>query len=432
MRYHPISPRLFVERRQAFIKKMKPNSIAIFFSNDPAYRSGDQFFPFRQDSALFSISGLDQSGSIIILYPEAKNLSHREIAFIQKPDPEHAIWNGDRLSIKEAKQLSGIRTVKTTDQWKKMISSLIPKVSTVYINTEEQKANPIELVSQIDHMADEIKRLNPRVAFKSIRSIMQQLSMIKHPLEIELMKEAIRVTGLAFDRILRTIKPNMKEFEVEAELSYILIRNGCQHAFEPIVASGKSACTLHYIRNDHNLKRDSLVLLDFGAEYAYMASDMTRTIPVSGKYSKRQKEVYNSVLRVLNEMTAMMHPGIKINQLNAEAGKLIESELTRLKIISKSDIRKQDRKMPLWKKYFMHGISHHLGYDVHDVSDRSSPLKANMVLTCEPGIYIPAENLGIRLENDILITKKGPSNLMESIPIDPDEIESIMHSAKSF
>src|SRR5690242_11444797 len=262
MRYHPISSRLFVERRQAFIKKMKPNSIAVFFSNDPAHRSGDQFFPFRQDSALFSISGLDQPGSIIILYPDAENISHREIAFIQEPDPEHAIWNGDRLSVREAKKISGILNVRTIDQWKKVMTALLPMVSTVYTNTHEEKSDQIELHSQKDHMSSEIKQINPHLTFLPVRSIMKQLSMIKHPLEIKLMQEAVRVSGLAFDRILRTIKPNMKEFEVEAELSYTFIRNGCQHAFEPIVASGKSACTLHYTRNDNDLKKDTLVLLD--------------------------------------------------------------------------------------------------------------------------------------------------------------------------
>ncbi len=428
MRYNPIPANLFVDRRQAFTKKMMPDAIAIFYSNDQMPRSADQFYPFRQDSALFALSGLDQPGTIIVLYPGARDKTYKEIAFILKPEPGHAIWNGDRLTVKEAIKISGMPVIKTIDQWEDIMPSLIQSAKAIYVNTREQDRFHTELLSPNDRMTVELKRMYPLHSFERAQPILRQLFMMKHPVEIQIIKHAVHVTGLAFDRALRYVKPNMKEFEVEAELTYILAQNGCQHAFEPIVASGRSACTLHYIRNNRRIRPDSLVLLDFGAEYANMASDMTRTIPASGAFSKRQRKVYFSVLKVLNEITGMMRPGIKIDQLNAEAGKLIESELMKLKILTKSEIRKQDREAPLWKKYFMHGISHHLGYDVHDPSDRSSPLKAGMVLTCEPGIYIPGENLGIRLENDILITNKGPQNLMESIPIDPDEIESIMLS----
>jgi len=305
---------------------------------------------------------------------------------------------------------------------------LIRSASTIYINPRQQDRFETPVFSQNDRMAETLKKLYPDKNFVHAHAILQHLTMIKHPLEIGQLKKAIAVTGIAFDRVMHTIKPGMKEYEVEAELHYILTRNGCHHAFEPIVASGKSACTLHYISNDKIIKRDSLVLLDFGAEYANMASDMTRTIPASGKFSKRQRKIYSSVLKVLKEVTNMMRPGIKIDQLNAEAGKLIESELVSLHLLTKREIRLQEKGTPLWKKYFMHGISHHLGYDVHDLSEKTSPLTAGMILTCEPGIYIPEESIGIRLENDILITRKGPKNLMEHIPIDPDEIESIMQS----
>ena len=428
MRYHPIPAKLFMERRHAFAKKMDADAIAIFYSNDPMPRSGDQFYPFRQDSALFSLSGLDQAGTILVLHPGASNKDFREIAFILKPDPELTLWNGERYSIRQARNISGIQTILTLDQWDKVMSPIINAASTIYINFRESNPSLHEVQPQNDRMASVLKNVYPNHSFQSAQPILRRLSMIKHPMEIELIHQAIEVTGLAFDRVMRTIRPRMKEYEVEAELTYILTQNGCHHAFEPIVASGKSACTLHYIHNDKPIKADSLVLIDFGAEYANMASDMTRTIPASGKFSLRQRKIYSSVLKVLNEVTDMMRPGIKLDQLNAEAGKLIESELISLHLLTKREIRSQQKGSPLWKKYFMHGISHHLGYDVHDLSEKTSPLTAGMILTCEPGIYIPEESIGIRLENDILITRKGPKNLMEHIPIDPDEIESIMHS----
>jgi len=428
MRYLPIPSSLFEDRRKAFAKKMIPGSLAVFYSNDPMPRNGDQFYPFRQDSDLFALSGMDQQETIVVLYPEAKNISYREIAFILPHDPEHAIWHGDRYSVKEAKVVSGIDMILTVDQWDSIMPALIRSATTIYINPRQQDRFETPVFSQNDRMAETLKKLYPDKSFVHAHAILQHLTMIKHPLEIGQLKKAIDITGMAFDRVMHTIEPGKREYEVEAELHYILTRNGCHHAFEPIVASGKSACTLHYTRNDRIIKKDELVLIDFGAEYAHMASDMTRTIPASGKFNKRQRDIYISVLKVLEEITAIMRPGITLDQLNKETGKLIESELLRLKIITRTDLRKQDPTSPLRRKYFMHGVSHHLGYDVHDKGERSVPLKAGMVLTCEPGLYIPEEKTGIRLENDILITRGKPKNLMDHIPIHPDEIESIMNA----
>ena len=428
MRYQPIPSSLFEDRRKAFAKKMVKGSLAVFYSNDPMPRNGDQFYPFRQDSDLFALSGLDQPETIIVIYPEAKNKSYREIVFILAHDPEHAIWHGDRYSVKEAKSISGIDTVLTVDHWEKIMPALVRSATTIYTNPRQQDRFETPVFSQNDRMTEALKKLYPDKDFLPTHSILQHQAMIKHPLEIGQLKKAVAVTGIAFDRILHSMEPGMKEYEVEAELHYILTRNGCHHAFEPIVASCKSACTLHYIRNDRTIKKDDLVLIDFGAEYAHIASDMTRTIPASGKFSKRQRDIYISVLKILEEITGIMRPGITLDQLNKETGKLIECELLRLKIITRTDLRKQDPAIPLRRKYFMHGVSHHLGYDVHDKGERSVPLKAGMVLTCEPGLYIPEEKIGIRLENDILITRGKPKNLMDHIPIHPDEIESIMNS----
>jgi Xaa-Pro aminopeptidase len=428
MRYQPIPSILFSDRRNGFAKKMVPGSIAIFYSNDPMPRNGDQFYPFRQDSDLFALTGLEQQSTVLVLCPDAKNKLLREIAFILPQDKEHAIWNGDRYSAKEARLISGIQTICTTDQWDSIMPDLIRTHSTIYINPRQQDRFETPVQSLNDRMSEQLRQRYPTHTFAHAHPILRQMAMIKHPGEIETLKRAVEVTGLAFDRVLHSIRPGMKEYEVEAELTYVLTKNGCHHAFEPIVASGKSACTLHYIRNDRRIKKGDLVLIDFGAEYAFMAADMTRTIPASGRFTKRQKEIYTSVLMVLEEVTEIMRPGITLEELNKETGKLIERELIRLRILTKSDLRSQDPSAPLRKKYFMHGVSHHLGYDVHDIHERDTPLKAGMVLTCEPGLYIPEEKTGIRLENDILITRGKPRNLMSAIPIHPDEIEYLMNA----
>ena len=428
MRYSTIPSKLFADRRKEFAKKMEPGSIAIFYSNDQVPRSGDQFYPYRQNSALFSLSGIDQEGTILVIYPKSKKKAFKEILFVLAHDPKHSIWNGDRLSQKQVSKISGIDTIIPIDKSESLIQDLIKRANSVYINSNEEGNSGIGHSSLAERKSSELKKLSPSHNILSSQSILRQTAMVKHPVEIELLKKAIQVTGLAFDRVLRNVHPGMREFEVEAELSYVLGQNGCRHAFEPIVASGKSACTLHYISNDKKIQPGTLILIDFGAEYANMASDMTRTIPVSGRFTKEQKKIYNAVLFVLQEVTQMMQPGMSVKELNAEAGKLIESELIKLKVLSKGAVKKQDIKSPLWQKYFMHGVSHHLGYDVHDLADRDVNFREGMVLTCEPGIYLPDLKTGIRLENDILITGKGPQNLMASIPIEPDEIESIMQS----
>lgn len=394
-------------------------------------RNGDQHFPFRQDSVLFALSGIDQPGTIIILCPHARRKADREIALILPQDPEHTIWNGERYSTREAARISGISNVQTHDHLDRILDRLTRDAHTIYIHSADQVHHRRDILSPNDRMAQTLRQRFPNHSFKDSHQILHRMMMIKHPEELQLMRHAVAVSGKAFDRILETTRPGMKEYQLEAELTSVLVRNGCQHAFEPIVASGKSACILHYIRNDRTLQKEDLVLLDFGAEYANMASDISRTIPVSGRFTKRQKDIYTSVLNILNEVTSMMRPGITLTELNKATGSLVERELLRLRIITKSDLRRQDPAAPIRRKYFMHGVSHHLGYDVHDQHERTAPLKAGMVLTCEPGLYIPEEGVGIRLENDILITRGKPKNLMEGIPVDPDEIEDRMNQGGS-
>ncbi len=430
MRYQPIPSQLFSDRRNSFGKKMNRHAIAVFYSNEAMPKSGDQNYPFRQDSSLFALSGLDQPGTILVLNPWATSVNMKELVFILPQDPDNTTWNGERLTVNQARKISGVRSVYSIDQWEKVMSPLLRKAKTIYLNTDLKEDDQQDALLLNDRMFKVLKRKYSDQSFLSAKKILNQILMVKHPLELELMKKAINVTNQAFRRVLKTIKPGLREYEVEAELTYSISGNGCRHAFEPIVASGQSACTLHYIKNDGLIKRDDLVLIDFGAEYACMSSDMTRTVPASGIFTKRQKQIYQSVLRLLEEITSIMRPGITLKELNTETGKRIERELLKLKIITKHDLKTQDAENPIARKYFMHGVSHHLGYDVHDQSERSVPLKAGMVLTCEPGLYIPEEKIGIRLENDILITRGTPKNLMADVPIDPDEIEDLMSEAR--
>ncbi|MDQ3015724.1 MAG: Xaa-Pro aminopeptidase, partial [Bacteroidota bacterium] len=415
------------DRRHEVMNLMKKGSIAVFYSNDEMPRTADQIFPFRQESALFAISGIDQPGTIIVLFPEAKKKSEREIAFILPADPQHTIWNGERLTPKEAQKISGITNIRTVTDLDRIMTPLFHTVQSIYLNIADLSV-PAQIINQNERMALKLKSIFPFHVFHSVQPILRKLLMRKHKAEIDLMKKAIDVTAQGFNHVLREIKPGMKEYEVEAMLSYTFVRNACGHAFQPIIASGASACILHYVQNDRRIGKEDLVLLDFGAEYANMASDMSRTIPASGRFTKEQKKFYNSVLKVLREATSFMTPGNTLTEIQKESGNLIEHELISLGLCSRREVKRQDPKSPLWKKYFMHGISHHLGYDVHDHADRNATLKSGMVLTCEPGLYIPEMKLGIRLENDILVTRSAPKDLMAHVPIEIEEIESIMQS----
>jgi len=430
MRYAPIPSSLFADRRKQFASKMVPGSVAIFCSNDAMHRNGDQTFPFRQDSDLFALSGLDQPGTLLVLYPDARQEAWREMAFILPQDPQHAIWNGHRYSTREARQVSGIQSVYVTTRWDRIMQPIFKSVHTIYIHPHREDTRDQLLTTPNDRMAAQLRKEFPEHTFLHARSILNDRMMVKHPVELVLMQRAIEVSHQAFLRAAQTLQPGMKEFELEAEINYTLSKHGCLHAFEPIIASGASACTLHYVRNDRSIRKDELVLLDFGAEYAYMASDVTRILPASGHFTKRQREIYLAVLRVLDEVTLLMRPGITLPELNQEAGSLIDRELLRLKLITAHDLRRKDHAPPRRRDYFMHGVSHHLGYDVHDKYIRTAPLKSGMVLTCEPGLYIAEEGIGIRLENDILITRGKPRILTQRIPIHPDEIEDLMHSKK--
>jgi Xaa-Pro aminopeptidase len=431
MRYSKIETRLFKKNRAKLISKLNKNSIAIIHSNDQMPRSGDQYFPYRQNSNLFYLAGIIQEKTSLILYPDHNNTDLREILFIRKSNTKLEIWEGEKLTMEEAKEISGIKAIKWLDEFDSVLSDIMTKADNVYIALPENpKFNPEVIVKEL-RFTNELKNKYPLHCYKRLTPLLNKLRLIKEPEEIELMKKACAITRDAFIRVLRFIKPGVMEYEIEAEITHEFLKRGSDgHAFQPIVASGKNACILHYIKNNQKCRDNDLALLDFGAEYANYAADCSRTIPINGRFSGRQKELYESTLRVFRFAKSIMKKGTTINKLHKEVCAIWEEEHIKLGLYTRKEVKNQDKNKPLWAKYYLHGTSHFLGLDAHDAGNKDVEFKAGMVLTCEPGIYIPEENTGIRLENDILITEGGNSDLTGNIPIEPDEIESIMKSKK--
>lgn len=429
MRYEPINPELFKLNRKRFAQKMMPDSIAVFHSNDQMPRNGDTFFPFRQNSDLFYLCGLDQEETVLVLFPDCIKEGFHELAFIKRADEVTAIWEGRKYSKEEAQQTSGIEKVFWLDEMEPIFHELLLLSKRVYLNFNENDRFHSEVPSRNRRMADRLMKRYPLHKYHRAQPILKKISMIKSPLELELIQRSIDITAGAFRRLLEFVEPGIKEYEVEAEITHEFIRRGANgSAYPPIVAAGPNSCVLHYTTNDQPCRDGDLLLLDFGAEYANYAADLSRTIPVNGKFSKRQREVYDSVLRVFKAAREMLVPGANLEEYHKEVGRLMESELLQLKLLDKQDIAHQDPARPAYKKYFMHGTSHHLGLDVHDRSNRYDPIQAGMVFTCEPGIYIREEQLGVRLENNILVTDHGPIDLMQHIPIEAEAIEEQMNA----
>ena len=426
MKYLPIENKLFIKNRESLFKKLDPNSCAIFNSNDIMPTNSDGTMPFKQNSDLFWLSGVDQEESILIL--SNLNGENQSILFLKETSDLIAIWEGAKLSKKEAYSVSGIESVYWLTEFEKKLEDLLSKVSSVYLNKNIHSRSTSKVETRDNRFRKKIIEGNPKKNIKEVASIMHGLRSIKSEEEISLMQNACNITEKGFRRILSFIRPGVMEFEIEAEIIHEFIRNRSRgFAYEPIIGSGKNSCVLHYIDNNKKCLDVDILLMDFGAEYANYASDLTRTIPVNGKYSDRQKAVYNSVLYVMQEATKMLRPGTLFKEYNKEVGKIMEAELIKLGLLDNHDVLKQDPKNPLYKKYFMHGTSHYLGLDVHDVGDFESPMKEGMVFTCEPGIYILEESLGVRIENDVLVTKNGPDDLMKNIPIEAEEIEELMN-----
>lgn len=427
MRYHKIDNQFFTQNRKTFTKQMETNSIAIFVSNDEHPRNGDQFFPFRQSSDLFYLSGIDQEKSILLLAPDCPNPKLREVLFLLKTNEHIAVWNGHKYTQEEARETSGIEQIHWLEDMDMILREAASYAKNIYLNDYEYPKYASDVETGEKRFTKEIRQLFPLHIFERSAPILYKQRVIKSDTEIELLKEACEITNKAFRRTLQFVKPGVMEFEVQAEIEHEFTMNRANgHGYYPIIASGKSACVLHYIENDKMCQDGDVLLFDFGAEYANYSADMSRSIPVNGNFTARQKAVYSAVLRALKTLTENMVVGTSLDDLDKLSKKLVEAELIQLGLFTEEEVKNQNPKEPLFKKYFMHGVNHHLGLDVHDVGDRNMPLTAGMVLTCEPGIYIPEENLGIRLENDILITEDGPVNLMADIPIEIEEIERLM------
>jgi Xaa-Pro aminopeptidase len=432
MRYLPIDNKLFIENRERYKAHLLPKSIAFFNANDEMPRSADQNYPFHQHPDLFYLSGIDQEQTLLVIFPDAPLPKYREILFLRKTNEHIAVWEGHKYTKEEARAASGIQTIMWTEDIPSVIPMLMNHCMNVYVNLNENDRFASEVPYKELRFSNEMKAKYPAHFFQRSGPIMAQLRAIKSDFEIQVMQRAIDITEKAFRRVLRFVKPGVMEFEIEAEITHEFIRKrAIGHAYTPIIASGPNANVLHYIDNNQECKDGDVILLDFGAEYGNYAADLSRSIPVNGQFTDRQRDVYNAVHRVMKQATAMLVPGNTIEKYHVEVGKIMEEELIGLGLLNRDEVKKQNPDMPLYKKYFMHGTSHFLGLDVHDIGNRYEPMKPGMVFTCEPGIYIPEEGLGIRLENDILITSKEPVDLMANIPLEVEEIEELMMEAKA-
>ncbi len=429
MKYHKINNSLFINNRKNFIAKMKPNSLAVFNSNDIYPVSADSTMPFEQHRDIFYLSGVDQEESILVLFPDCPNAKHCEILFLKETNEKIAIWEGEKLTKESALKTSGIKTVYWLQDMEKIMFEIMTQCDTVYINTNEHYRANVETETREDRFTKWLLAKYPAHSVAKSNPILQRLRSVKNQIELDLIQQACDITEKGFRRTLNFVKPDVWEFEIEAEFMHeFLCNRSKKFAYTPIVASGNNANVLHYIENNQQCKSGDLILLDVGAEYANYSSDMSRTIPVSGKFTKRQRDVYNAVNRVKNEATKLLVPGTIWADYHIEVGKLMTSELLSLGLLDKADVQNENKDLPAYKKYFMHGTSHHMGLDTHDYGILTEPMQANMVFTVEPGIYIPEEGFGIRLEDDVVIQKTGePFNLMRNIPIEADEIEELMN-----
>ena len=430
MKYQPINSSLFVKNRKNFMTQMKVNSLAVFNSNDIYPVSADSTLPFEQHRDIFYLSGVDQEESVLVLFPDCPKPQYREVLFLRETNEHIAVWEGEKLTKEKAFEVSGIQTVFWLQDLEKILFELMSYADTVYVNTNEHYRANVETETREDRFTKWLLGKYPAHSVAKSNPILQRLRSVKDAIELDLIQTACDITEKGFKRILGFVQPGVWEYEIEAEFIHEFIRNRSRKfAYTPIIASGNNANVLHYIENNQQCKEGDLLLLDVGAEYANYSSDMTRTIPVSGKFTERQKAVYNAVNRVKNEATKMLVPGTLWAEYHVEVGKIMTSELLGLGLLDKAAIQNEDPNWPAYKKYFMHGTSHHMGLDTHDYGLLYEPMKANMVFTVEPGIYLPEEGFGIRLEDDVVIQETGsPFNLMRNIPIEADEIEDLMNS----
>jgi Xaa-Pro aminopeptidase len=428
MRYEPINPKLFIENRQRLKNLLPTNSLAVVNANDVCPTNSDGTQSTVPNSDLFYLTGVEQEQTVLVIYPDADDEKHREILFLREPTSENELWEGHKLTRKEAQGLTGIQSVHWLSEFPRLFHRLMCECDQVFLNANEHKRAVIEVESREARFVADTMRRYPLHNYRRLAPVMHRLRAVKSETEIEILRKACEITDRGFRRVAKFTKPGVSERELEAEFAHEFIRNGARFAYLPIIASGTNACCLHYLANDQPCRKGDLLLLDVAACYANYNADLTRTIPVSGRFTRRQKEVYNAVLRVLRQSIAELTPGKKIKVWQKEAEQMIERELVNLGLLTMRDIRQQNPDSPALKKYFMHGLGHPLGLDVHDVGITTDPIQAGWVMTVEPGIYIREEGFAVRLENNILVTERGPVDLMADIPIEADEIEDLMNS----
>jgi Xaa-Pro aminopeptidase len=427
MRYTPLSAETYTNHRKLLANQMTEGSLAIFNSNDIMPTNADGTMPFRQNSDMLYLTGVDQEESILTMFPNCSLPGHREILFLKETSDEIAIWEGEKLTKEKATALTGVKTVYWLSQFHSVLKTLMAEAKSVYLNGNEHTRRSSEVETRDDRFGKWIRESYPLHTYARIAPTMHRLRSVKSVEEINQMQNACNITEAGLRRVLKFVKPGVLEYEIEAEFAHEFLRRGSRgFAYTPIIASGFNACVLHYIENNLPCNDGDLILMDVGAEYGNYASDMTRTIPVSGKFTPRQKDVYNAVLRVMRAAMDLLRPGVYLADYHKKVGVLMEKELIGLGLLTQKQVDEQDPSNPAYKKYFMHGTSHFIGLDVHDVGLWYEPIQAGNVFTVEPGIYIREENMGIRLENDILITETGYVDLMENIPLEADEIEALM------
>ena len=425
MKYQPLSAEFYTRNRQNVIQEIDEDALVIVTSHDEYPRCGDTTHPFRQNSELLYLCGIDQEETILTMAPWHPNPDYREILFIKNPSPEMVVWFGHRLSKEEATQLSGVKTVMFTDSFDSILHDLMVNSKKVYLHLPENPRLKIDFPTREIRLAERLKREYPLHKYKRLAPILYPLRSIKHAEELTALKKACDITGAAFLKAVKAVKPGKYEYEVEAEMIGEMIRQGASgYSFAPIIASGADTCILHYVKNDKVMKDGDLLLLDFGAEYANYAGDCSRTIPVNGKFSPRQREVYNAVLSIYKETIPLFKPGMTIHKINDYVFKRMEEEMVKLGLFTQEEVAKQNPATPLFKRYYMHNTSHFIGLDVHDVGQRDWTFQAGNVLSCEPGIYIAEEGIGVRIETDVVVGE-NPIDLMAGLPVEIEEIERL-------
>ena len=432
MKYTALDPQIFIQNRKRFVSKMQKNSIAIFISNDEFPSNGDALHDFKQNTELYWLSGIEQEGSMVVLFPDNPDPKFREVLVLVRPQELKEIWDGKRLRANEATTISGIKTIVWVDVLDGMLQQWVHLADAIYLDSNENDRKNNLLRTNEYRFIDEMKARYPLHTFCRAATIMKELRAVKTKEEVQVIQKAIDITEVAFRRLLQFIQPGVKEYEIEAEIYHsFLSQRATGVAYHSIIASGDNARTLHYTSNNNICKDGELILMDFGAEYGGYCADLTRTVPVNGKFTKRQKEVYNACLHLHDYAKSILKPGISILNYTDKVGEEATKQFLKIGLLSKSDIKNEDADNRAYRKYLYHGISHHLGIDVHDLGTRTAPITAGMVFTVEPGIYIKEEKMGVRIENNFWITKTGNQDLMKNIPIKAEEIEALMRKVKS-